>query len=316
MVISNQTKERIVAAMLADMQSRGKSQNEYAHYISIMLDIPFDKTAMSMIKNADKRNAIRDRSWLKLGNHFNILHTSQWNTAQTNAWISVQAGLDLCRENGIWQMLCDKAGIGKSYAAMEYAVKHKGNVFYIDCSDCQSKTDFILELARQLGLEHNSTYTRLWRNVTDELLLMDKPLLILDEFGDVAQSVITLMKGLYNKANQGDYIAVGCYFIGADNLHQRMMNGRKYNKQSYAEFWSRFDNQINSLNFDARPENFRAQLQREIEAIVQCNLPDSLADVRATIIEKCLRTGGVRSIRKEIALQVKIKELKNKNTKQ
>lgn len=316
MTISNQTKELIVSAMLADMQERGKSQNEYAKYISVMLGIALDKTAMSMIKNPEKRNAIKESSWLRLGKHFNIFGASQWNTAKTSAYISVQAGLDLCRENGIWQVLCDKAGIGKTYAAVEYADANKGNVFYIDCSDCQSKSDFILELARQLGLEYNSTYTRLWRNIQEELLLIEKPLLILDEFGDVAESVITLVKGLYNKANMGDYIAVGCYFIGADNLRQRMINGRKRNKQSYAEFWSRFDNQINSLNFDSKPDNFRVQLQREIEAIVDRNLPDNIADARTTIIEKCLKTGGVRSIRKEIALQLKIKEMKTKTAKQ
>ncbi len=312
MKITDQQKESIVKAMLADMQERGKSQNEYAKYISVMLGIALDKTAMSMIKNTEKRNAIKESSWRRLAKHFNLLGDAQWKTAKTHAYITTQAGLELCRENGIWQMMCDRSGIGKSFAAVEYAEQHKGTVFYVDCSDFQSKNDFILELARQLGLEYTTTYTRLWRNVQEELLLAEKPLLILDEFGDVAEGVVTLVKGLYNKANLGDYIAVGCYFIGADNLQKRMIDGRKRKKQSYAEFWSRFDNQINSLNFDNKPDNFKAELQREIEAIVDKNLPEIIADTRSVIIEKALKTGGVRSIRKEIALQLKIKQLKTK----
>ncbi|MDR0828869.1 MAG: ATP-binding protein [Prevotellaceae bacterium] len=309
MQITNEIKQRVVDALTAEQAKIGKGSNEYATYIENMLQIPFNKSAYSQIKQPKGYAAIKDATWLKLAKYFNCLVLSDWQTAKTNTYISVQTALELCRENGLWQVLCDIAGIGKSYAANEYAQANKGSVIYVDCSDCQSKSEFILELARQLGIEHTSTYNRLWRDVTDELLLIEKPLLILDEFGDVAESVITLLKGLYNKADMGDKMALGVYFIGADNLKKRLTDGRKKGKQSYAEFWSRFDNKITTLNFNARPDAFRLELRNEIEKIVDINLPAELADKREIIIEKCLMAGGVRSVRKEIALQRKIKSI-------
>jgi hypothetical protein len=264
---------------------------------------------MSQIKRPEGRKAIKDSSWLKLAKHFNCLNERGWQTAETGTFIAVQTALDLCKSDGIWQVLCDIAGIGKSHAAFEYAMKHRDTVFYVDCSDCSSKNDIIMEVARQLGLQKTSTYTKLWRDTVCELLLLDRPLLILDEFGDTTNDVIGLMKGLYNKANMGDHMALGAYFIGADNLKKRLHDGRKGSKPSYAEFWSRFDNSITSLNFDRIPARFEAELRSEIEKIVDKNIPDDLLDRRDLIIEKCLRTNGVRSIRKEIALQRKIKTL-------
>lgn len=167
-----------------------------------------------------------------------------------------------------------------------------------------------MELARQLGVERTGTYSQLWRDVTDELLLMDKPLLVLDEFGDVPDSVITLLKSLYNKADAGDYMALGLYMIGADNLRKRMTDGRKKKKPSYAEFWSRYDNHVTDLNFDKKRDVYLGELREEIAMIVDANLPAELQAEREAIIEKTLETGGSRAIRKNINLQLTINNLK------
>lgn len=310
MEITTQIRTNVVDALMRDMQQRGvASQSQYSKYIHNLLDIPFDKAALSTIKKVEGHKAIRDSSWLKLAKHFNLLGASQWNTAITATYTKIHTALDLCKDNGIWQVLCDGAGLGKSYAAAQYAAQQRGTVIYIDCSDCGSKSDFINEFARLFGLERTSTYNKLWREVVDELLLIDRPLLILDEFGDVAHSVITLLKSLYNRADAGDHMELGCYFIGANNLKKRLENGRKFNKQSYAEFWSRFDNNITSLGFARTKNEYLCELNEEIEAIVDANLPAELADRRTIIVDKCLSTMGVRAVRKEIALQQKIKHL-------
>ena len=44
-------------------------------------------------------------------------------------------------------------------------------------------------------------------------------------------------------------------------------------------------------------------MRKEIEAIVDANLPEELTDKREGIIEKSLATNGVRAIRNEIAIQ-------------
>lgn len=311
MIITPKIKERVVAELLTDMKQRGyTSQTDYVAYIRGQLGIKFDKAAFSQIKKLRGEAAvITPLSWLKLARHFNALDNGQWNKADTGTFITITTALDLCKNNGIWQVLCDRPGIGKTYAARYYADHSKESVVYVDCSLCLSKSEFIMELARQLGVDYAGTYARTWRDATDALLLIDRPLLILDEFGDVPDSVITLLKSLYNKADMGDHLALGVYMIGADNLNKRMIDGRKKKKPSYAEFWSRFDDSVNTLNFSETREAFKDELKEEIGLIVDANLPPELAAERELIIDKTVVTRGSRAVRKNINLQLTIKNL-------
>ena len=74
-------------------------------------------------------------------------------------------------------------------------------------------------------------------------------------------------------------------------------------KKSYAEFWSRFNGRITTLNYGKKQDAFGNELRKEIEAIVDANLPEELADRREDIIEKSFVTNGVRAIRNEIVIQ-------------
>lgn len=304
MEITNRIKDKVTDCLFFELKERKVSQAEFARIIALRHGIKFDKSVLSQIKYERERNysVIKDASWLVLARHYRCMDDNVWETVDTKAFITVQTHLEKCQEHGVWQVLCDRAGIGKSYAAKEYACGHS-NVIYVDCSDYPGKGDFVRFLAGQFGLQNTGGIDRLWRDVTNELLLLYKPLLILDEFGDCAEAVITLMKGLYNKANLGSQMALGCYFIGADNLQKRLEDGRRVSKRSYAEFWSRFNGRITTLNYGKKQDAFGSELRREIEAIVDANLPEELADRREEIIEKSFATNGVRAIRNEIVIQ-------------
>lgn len=304
MEITNRIKDKVTDCLFFELKERKVSQAEFARIIALRHGIKFDKSVLSQIKCVRDRNysVIKDASWLVLARHYRCMDDNVWETVDTKAFITVQTHLEKCQEHGVWQVLCDRAGIGKSYAAKEYACGHS-NVIYVDCSDYPGKGDFVRFLAGQFGLQNTGGIDRLWRDVTNELLLLYKPLLILDEFEDCAEAVITLMKGLYNKANLGSQMALGCYFIGADNLQKRLEDGRRVSKRSYAEFWSRFNGRITTLNYGKKQDAFGSELRREIEAIVDANLPEELADRREEIIEKSFATNGVRAIRNEIVIQ-------------
>lgn len=304
MELTNEIKDKVADYLFFEQRQRKVSQAEFARIVALRHGIKFDKAVLSQIKFPGERNysVIKDASWLILARHYRCLDGNEWETVNTKAYISVQAHLKKCQEYGVWQVLCDRAGIGKSYAAKEYELDHR-NVIYVDCSDYSTKSDFVRYMAGQFGLEKTGGIDRLWRDVTNELLLMYKPLLILDEFGDCAEAVISLMKGLYNKANVGGQLAVGCYFIGADNLEKRLKDGRKTSKRSYAEFWSRFNGRITTLNYGKKRDVFEEELRKEIGAIVDANLPEDLSGKRADIIEKSFATNGVRAIRNEIVIQ-------------
>lgn len=304
MEITEKIKDKVVFNLFQELKRLGVSQAEFARRVALRHGIKFDKSVLSQIKFEDDRNysVIKDASWLTLARYYRCMEDQDWETVDTRAYLSVQVHLKKCQEFGIWQVLCDRAGIGKSYAAKEYERKNM-NVIYIDCSEYSTKSDFVKHLAGMFGLARTGSIDHLWREVTDEILLLYKPLLILDEFGDCAESVISLMKGLYNKANIGNQMALGCYFIGADNLQKRLEEGRRVSKRSYAEFWSRFNSRITHLNYNKKQSLFEQELRKEIEAIVNANLPEVLKDERDKIVEKCVATNGVRAIRNEIAIQ-------------
>lgn len=304
MEITKEIKDKVVFNLFIEQRRLSVSQAEFARRVALRHGIKFDKSVLSQIKFPDDRNysVIKDSSWLTLARYYRCMEDQVWETVDTKAYLSVQAHLKKCQEYGIWQVLCDRAGIGKSYAAREYERKNT-NVIYVDCSEYSTKSDFVKHLGGVFGLARTGSIDHLWREVTDELLLLYKPLLILDEFGDCAEAVISLMKGLYNKANLGNQMALGCYFIGADNLQKRLEEGRRMSKRSYAEFWSRFNSRITHLNYDRKQSLFEQELRREVEAIVDANLPEELKDERGGIVEKCVNTGGVRAIRNEIAIQ-------------
>lgn len=305
MEITNEIKDRVIEELFVEIRARKVSQAEFARIIAMRHGIKFDKSVLPQIKNVRNRNysVIKDSSWLILARYYRVMEDYSWDTVETKAYISVQAHLEKCQEYGLWQVLCDRAGIGKSYAAKEYERDHR-NVFYIDCSEYPGKCDFVKHLAGMFGLEKTGGIDKLWRDVTNELFLLEKPLLILDEFGDCAEAVISLMKGLYNRSDIfGNQMTLGCYFIGADNLKKRLEDGRRISKRSYAEFWSRFNGRITGLNYQRKEDLFRQELRKEIEAIVDANLPEELKYSREEVITKSLATNGVRAIRNEIVIQ-------------
>lgn len=310
MEITKEIKDRVIKALNSEHDKRGISWAEFAKVIRLRHNIKFDKTVFPQINRPGNRcnyAAVKDTTWMVLAKYYNVItgEEEQWHTAETYTYVTVHTHLELCKEYGVWQVLCDRAGIGKSYAAQEFARDNK-NVFYIDCSQCPTQTDFISRMASHFGIERKGSFIQQWNEATDELILMDKPLLILDEFGDCRDGIITLMKSLYNKANMGSHMALGCYFIGADNLKEKLISGRTCKKQSYAEFWSRFNGRITNLGYSSSESNFIEELKKDTEAIVDANLTDKLKNERESIINKSLRTKGVRSIQGEFSIKRKI----------
>lgn len=309
MIITSDLKQKVVDALTRDAKERNMSQAEYSRYIANLLCIPFSPAAMSSIKHKEKRNFLADGTWLRLAKHFNLIGDNSWVTAETHTYKTMFTYLEMCKKHGIWRMMCDHASFGKTYAAEEFAKKNKGSVFYIHCGDNSTKAEFITELARQFGISREGTYNQLWRDVTDELLLIQKPLLILDEFGDVHDSIITLMKSLYNKANMGSHNALGVLHIGADNLQKRMIDGRRLRKQSYAEYWSRFGDDILTLNMVnpdiEKPAHLQISdmLKNDATLITDLNLPKNMVDFRDDLIKKAVKRQNLRVIRDDINIK-------------
>ena len=167
MEITKKIKDKVVFYLFHELKKLGVSQAEFARRIALRHGIKFDKSVLSQIKFQDDRNysVIKDSSWLILARHYRCMEDQTWETVNTKAFLSIQTHLRKCQEYGIWQVLCDRAGIGKSSAAREYE-RENMTVIYIDCSEYSTKSDFVRHLAGVFGLAKTGGIDHLWRDVT------------------------------------------------------------------------------------------------------------------------------------------------------
>lgn len=81
------------------------------------------------------------------------------------------------------------AGCGKTTAAIEYRRTHR-NVFYILCSEDMRRSDFVREIAKQVGAPTDTTNLRdMLENAISMISFLGNPLLVFDEGDKLTDSV-------------------------------------------------------------------------------------------------------------------------------
>ena len=114
-------------------------------------------------------------------------------------------------------ILVDDCGIGKTFCS-KHIVRKMRNAFYVDCSQAKTKISFVKLLARTLGVDDNGKHTEVKDNIKYALSVLESPLIVLDEAGDLEYSTMLIIKELWNSA-EGN---AGWYMMGADGLKAKM----------------------------------------------------------------------------------------------
>lgn len=160
---------------------------------------------------------------------------SEWKLCETTAFRELTTLLTDAQENQNVSWVVGNAGIGKTTAAREYASAHE-NAFVISCSEDMRRGDFIREMARVIGIKISQQSLReKMQMVTNELQLIDRPLLIFDEGDKLMDSVFYYFISIYN-ALEGH---CGIIFLSTEYIKRRMEIGISYNKKGYDEIFSR-----------------------------------------------------------------------------
>lgn len=127
------------------------------------------------------------------------------------------------------------AGCGKTTAAIEYRRTHR-NVFYILCSEDMKRSDFVREIAKQVGAPGDSSNLRdILDNAIAMIAYLNNPLIIFDEGDKLTDSVFNYFISIYNRLEGHS----GIIFLSTDYIKRRMINGLRYNKKGYKEINSR-----------------------------------------------------------------------------
>ena len=169
------------------------------------------------------------------------------------------------------------AGCGKTTAAIEFRRTHR-NVFYILCSEDMKRSDFVREIAKQVGAPTDSTSNL--RDMLDYALgmigFLQNPLLIFDEGDKLTDCVLNYFISIYNRLEG----RAGIVFMSTDYIKRRVDNGLRYNKKGYKEINSRIGRKKGVKN------------EVELKNIRECHIRDGVAVVRFEMdLEKALAEG-------------------------
>lgn len=192
------------------------------------------------------------------------------------------------------------AGCGKTTAAIEYRRTHR-NVFYILCSEDMRRSDFVREIAKQVGAPTDTTNLRdMLENAISMISFLGNPLLVFDEGDKLTDSVFNYFISIYNRLEGHS----GIVFLSTDYIKRRMEAGLRYNKKGYKEINSRIGRRF----FDVSPTE-----ENDIYAICQANNLTDRADIEEVLKDAKRSDNDLRRVKRCIHRQKRIIEAKRVN---
>lgn len=231
-------KEKVRVSMLDARENYGGSDAAFSKTLGI------SSTAFSRIKSGQTEKIISDTAWLRIGRKLEVdLRKKNWKVARTHVYAEIEDNLHECQAKSQSMILVDDCGIGKTFCS-KHIVRKMRNAFYVDCSQAKTKISFVRLLARTLGVDDNGKHTEVKDNIKYALSVLESPLIVLDEAGDLEYSTMLIIKELWN-SSEGN---AGWYMMGADGLKAKMTKGISNRKVGFAELFSRFSEKFITLS--------------------------------------------------------------------
>jgi DNA transposition AAA+ family ATPase len=254
----------------------------------------------SRIMNNDLERVLSDDKWLRVANKLNVNENPElvWQIAKTDVYNYIYKQLESCQQYSVSGIFCDIADIGKSFTAKDYVKKHR-NAIYIDCSQVKTRLAFVREIAKEFGIDHDGRFATVKKDLIQYMKAMTKPLIILDEAGDLKYEAFLEIKALWNATEY----QCGWYMMGADGLKKKIDNAKILQKVGFAEIFSRLGNRYQRIT----PENEQDRkefLKRQAALVSKAN--GSKQSVR-TIYANSF--GSLRRVRIEIIKENQAKAL-------
>lgn len=246
-----------------------------------------------------KYELISDEMFIRIATQIGFAFDS-WNLHEGKTFKEITFTLSDAQayKNVTW--IVGDAGCGKTTAAIEYRRTHR-NVFYILCSEDMRRSDFVREIAKQVGAPTDSTNLRdILENAISMISFLSAPLLVFDEGDKLTDSVFNYFISIYNRL-EGH---AGIVFLSTDYIKRRMEAGLRYNKKGYKEINSRIGRRF----FDVSPTE-----ENDIYAICQANNLTDRADIEEVLKDAKRSDNDLRRVKRCIHRQKRIIEAKRVN---
>lgn len=264
-MITIELKQAVIAKLKEQRELFAGSDKIFAHSLGI------NPAQYSRIKNGELNNVISDVSWITLARRYEVTvgNNRKWKTAHTDVYEFITSQLEECQSQSIAGLMCDIAGIGKSYSAKVYASKHK-NTVYVDCSQYKSKNKLIKHIAGRYGVGGSGSYSDIYENLAYYLRTIENPLIILDEVGDLQHEAFLEIKALWNATEH----CCGWYMMGADGLKRKIERAIENSKVGFAEIFDRYGKKYQRAS-PLCGEELQHYIRRQSALIIKANAPEN-----------------------------------------
>ena len=252
---------------------------------------------VSMILN-DKYTNISDDMFTKIATQIGYSF-EKWQLHESVSYNEITYALADAQmyKNVTW--VVGDAGCGKTTAAIDYRKKHR-NVFYILCSEDMRKSDFVREIAKQVGAPTDGTNLRdTLEYALSMVAFLNNPLLIFDEGDKLTDSVLYYFISIYNRL-EGH---AGIVFLSTDYMKRRVESGIRYNKKGYKEINSRIGRRF----FDVQ-----LTTQNDVYAICRANGLTDETEIKKVLKEAEACENDLRRVKKVIHRQKRIIEARKR----
>ena len=245
-----------------------------------------------------KYELISDEMFVRIATQIGFAFDS-WNLHEGKTFKEITFTLSDAQayKNVTW--IVGDAGCGKTTAAIEYRRTHR-NVFYILCSEDMRRSDFVREIAKQVGAPTDTTNLRdMLENAISMISFLGNPLLVFDEGDKLTDSVFNYFISIYNRLEGHS----GIVFLSTDYIKRRMEAGLRYNKKGYKEINSRIGRRF----FDVSPTE-----DNDIYAICQANNLTDRSDIEEVLKDAKRSDNDLRRVKRCIHRQKRIIEARRK----
>ena len=260
-MVTNEYKEKILAELAVRRANFDGSDARFAATLGI------GSAQYSRIKRGDTAGVLADEKWISIARRLGVGLTDApaWQTAETPVFKYITAQLEMCQTNSLSAMLCDLTDIGKTYTARQYVKTHR-NAVYVDCSQVKTRQKLLRGIAREFGVGSTGRLADVYNDLVFYLKTLDRPLVILDEAGDLSYEAFLEIKALWNATEH----CCGYYMMGADGLSEKIRRAIDNKKVGYAEIFGRFGKRYGKVVPTAREEAERF-LQLTAAMIIKAN---------------------------------------------
>lgn len=289
MELNERQKQRILDA-IKENRKNYPSDNKHASALGINISV------YNRLKKGETSKVMSDANFVSIARRLAVSLRDEivWRAAETPTFQYITQQLDACQQSGLSGLLCDVPNIGKTFTAKVYVRTHK-NAVYVDCGQVKTKMRMIRHIAKEFGVNCNGRYADVYDDLVYYLKSIDRPLIILDEAGDIAYETFEELKALWNATEH----CCGWFMMGANGLRKKIRLGMERETNSYEEMFSRYGGKFNRVT----PEDERERvsfLEMQAALIAKLNAPQGV-DLRV-LTNRC--GGNLRRVYTEIEKMV------------